>query len=215
MKETEVEKSVLLIGGGGHCHSVIDSLLSGKEYDRIAIVDPDPAHSAGDISVIGTDDDLPQLFANGWTYAFVTVGSVGNTTIRRKIFNNLVNIGFSIPSIIDPTAAVALDAKIGSGVFVGKNAVINAGTRIEDMAIINSGAIVDHDCYVKSFAHISPGAVLCGQVEVGEDSHVGAGSVVKQQVHIGNSALIGAGSVVVKDIPDGVVAYGNPCKVVK
>ena len=48
---------------------------------------------------------------------------------------------------------------------------------------------------------------------VGNDSHVGAGAVVRQEINIGKGALVGAGSVVVKDIPDGVTAYGNPCRV--
>ena len=38
--------------------------------------------------------------------------------------------------------------------------------------------------------------------------------MVIQGIHIGSNTTVGAGSVVVKDVPDGVVAYGNPCKVI-
>ena len=39
--------------------------------------------------------------------------------------------------------------------------------------------------------------------------------MVIQGIHIGSNTTVGVGSVVVKDVPDGVVAYGNPCKVVR
>ena len=64
-------------------------------------------------------------------------------------------------------------------------------------------------------SRISPRATLCGQVNVGDDTHVVAGSVVRQGIKIGACSLLGVGSVVVKDIPDSVKAYGNPCRVVE
>jgi acetyltransferase-like isoleucine patch superfamily enzyme len=50
---------------------------------------------------------------------------------------------------------------------------------------------------------------------VGEGTWIGAGAVVIPGIRIGKNCIIGAGSVVVKDIPDGVKAYGNPCKIVE
>ena len=50
---------------------------------------------------------------------------------------------------------------------------------------------------------------------MGEGTWIGIGSCVIQGITIGGNSVIGAGSVVVKDIPDGVVAYGNPCKVAR
>ncbi len=52
-------------------------------------------------------------------------------------------------------------------------------------------------------------------IVIGNDVWIGAGSIVMPGVTIGNNAVIGAGSVVTKDIPDNVVAYGNPCRVVR
>lgn len=208
-------KKILLIGGGGHCKSVIDSLLSSEEYDEIGIIDNASETSYQGCSVIGKDDDLPELFQNGWKYAFISVGSVGNTNLRRKLYKMVADIGFAVPVILDPSAAVAKEVFLGEGTFVGKNAVINSCSEIGTCAIVNSGAIVEHDCSIGAFAHVSPGAILCGQVRIGEDSHIGAGSVVRQQIHIGSNVLVGAGSVIVKDIRDGVKVYGNPGKVVE
>ena len=211
--EANSEKKILLIGGGGHCHSVLDSILLSGIYDKIGIIDNIDS-SVLDIPVVGTDDDIPRLKEAGWTDAFVTVGSIENTNLRHKLYDMVRRIGMNIPTIIDPSAIIARGTVISEGVFIGKRAVVNTGCRIGKCAIINTGAIVEHDCRVGDFSHISSGATICGQVNVGNDSHVGAGSVVRQQIIIGNCSLIGAGSVVVKDIPDAVKAYGNPCKVV-
>lgn len=193
--------------------SVYSSLKNLNEYSPVGYSDLTDKHIK-DLSYIGGDEKLTSLKELGVEYAFVTVGSVGDPTIRKKIFKNAKKLGFILPSIIDKSACV--DAKtIGENVFVGKNAVINAGTIVGDMAIINSGAIVEHDCNIGSFVHIAPGSTLCGGVIVGENSHIGAGSVVIQNIQIGKNCIIGAGSVVVKNIPDNSVAYGNPCKVVR
>lgn len=213
---------ILLIGGGGHCHSVLDSVISADLYDEIGIVAQNEDNylelkkdSIVSDYLVGIDADLPLLFSKGWSEAFVTLGSVGNTIGRNRIYSSLKEIGFHIPIIIDKTAIVSKKNIIDEGVFVGKNAVVNIGCKVGKCAIINSAAVIEHDCSIGAFTHVSPGAVLCGQVTVGSDSHVGAGSTVKQLVNIGSNALIGMGSVVISDIPSNVKAYGNPCKVVE
>ena len=206
-------KRLLLIGGGGHCRSVLDAVLRAGMYDEIGIVDPDEQAGCPGVPVVGRDEDLPLLLASGWTDAFVTVGSIGNTARRRRLYRMIVELGFSVPVIIDPGAEVAGDVRIGSGSFIGKRAVVNAGSVIGDAVIINTGSVIEHTCGIGDFAHISPGSILCGQVMIGSDTHIGAGSVVRQGIEIGQRSIIGIGSVVVKNIPDEVVAFGNPCRV--
>lgn len=52
-------------------------------------------------------------------------------------------------------------------------------------------------------------------IEIGADVWVGGGALILAGVHIGSRAVIGAGSVVTRDIPDGVFAAGNPCRVIR
>lgn len=207
-------KRLLLIGGGGHCKSVLDSVLSLHVYDEIGIVDYTNTPVSG-VPVVGQDEDLPNLHKAGWTDAFITVGSIGDTVLRRRLYKMVSDIGFAIPAIADPSAIVAQDVVLAAGCYVGKGAILNAGSNIGKAAIINTGALIEHECVIGEFAHISPGAILCGQVTVGDNSHVGAGAVVRQQIKIGKDVLVGIGSVVVNDIPGHVKAYGNPCRVVE
>jgi len=211
-------RKILLVGGGGHCISVLDTLINLNIYDEIGIIERDAAYMPGTvmgIPIVGTDSDLQELFRLGWKNAFITLGSIGNTSARRRIYNLLCDIGFHIPTIIDSTSVVSPYAVLENGIFVGKRVVINAEVHIGACAIINTGAIIEHNCAIGSFSHISPGCLLCGEVRVGDDSHIGAASVVRQQIEIGSNTLVGAGSVVVKNLPHGVKAYGNPARVVK
>jgi maltose O-acetyltransferase len=52
-------------------------------------------------------------------------------------------------------------------------------------------------------------------VEIGSDVWVGGGALILPGVRIGSRAVIGAGSVVTRDVPDGVFAAGNPCRVIR
>jgi sugar O-acyltransferase (sialic acid O-acetyltransferase NeuD family) len=212
-----MNKKILLIGGGGHCKSVLDSLLELNEYTDIGIVDMQEkvGMSVMGVPVVGCDDDLQNLFRSGYRYAFITVGSIGNSMLRTKLFNLINEIGYEIPSIIDISATVSKHSVIEEGVFIGKKTIVNAGALIQRGAIVNTGAIVEHDCKVGAFSHIAPGAVLGGEVIVGENTHIGLNASVKQQIHIGSNSIIGMGSVVLQNIDHHTIAYGNPCREVK
>ncbi len=212
-----MRRKLLLLGGGGHCKSVIDSLLTNNEFSEIGIVEK-PGYEEDSIlriPVFGVDGDLPKLYDSGFTDAFVTLGSIGDTSVRRKLFSLITSIGFTIPNIIDSSACVSINSRLGTGIFIGKHAVVNACAIIDDGAIINSAAVVEHDCHVGAFAHIAPGAILGGSVAVGTDTHIGTGVMIRQFVNIGKNTMVGMGSVVLHDVPGGVVAYGNPCEVIR
>jgi sugar O-acyltransferase (sialic acid O-acetyltransferase NeuD family) len=111
--------------------------------------------------------------------------------------------------------------------YIAPSAVLNQGLLLEPLAVISScsqigfgvsikrSASVGHHAVLGNFVNINPGAVLSGFVEVCEGSEIGTGACVSNNIKIGKHSLIGAGSVVTHDIPEGVVAYGNPCKPVR
>lgn len=210
-------KKIVLIGGGGHCKSVLDSLLELNTYEEIGIIDKNEniQKIIFGISVIGCDKDLQKFYDAGYQYAFITIGSIGDPSIRIKLFNLIIKIGYEVPSIIDATANISKHSIIGKGVFVGKHSIINAGSHIHNGAIINTGVIIEHDCHIGEFSHIASGAVLGGEVIIGDNTHIGSSATIKQQVHIGSNSIIGMGSVVLKDIQNSTMAYGNPCMEVK
>lgn len=203
-------KRLVLIGGGGHCKSVLDTVLRTGTYIDIVITDPDIEKNTliSGVRVVGDDDLLPEIYKSGFTDACITVGALVNPEARRRICDRVKGIGFNFPAIIDPSAVVSDSSKIGEGSFIGKNAVVNADAVIGDHCIINSGAIVEHECIIGDFSHISVGAVLCGNVNIGSNCLIGAGCKVKQGVSIGNNSIVGIGSTVLHDVEPGRTVYG-------
>ena len=203
-------EKIVLIGAGGHCKSVLDSLLELNTYEVVGITDIKNDFEIMGVKVIGSDNILEDLFKSGINNAFISLGSIGDTTIRRKIYNNLKKIGFNLPSIIDKTAIVSKYATVEEGVFIGKGAIINADSYIENNSIINSGSIIEHECRIGEFVHIAPGVAMSGGVQIGNDSHIGTGTSIIQGILIGKNSIVGAGSVIVNDIGDNCKVYGNP-----
>ena len=150
--DQELKRKLLLIGGGGHCRSVLDTAIQLNIYDEIGIVDFADSSCLG-VPVVGNDDDIPSLIREGWNEAFITVGSVGNTGIRRRLYEMVKKLNLAVPSLIDPTAVIANGVEIGEGTFVGKRAVVNTCSEIGICAIINTGAIIEHDCKIGEFSH--------------------------------------------------------------
>lgn len=197
-----MEEGITLYGAGGHCKVVIDILESlGLQVDRI--VDDSPL---GDY-FMNLPLSKPQL---NFDKVIITKG---NCSIRKKIADK-INVN-SYLTAIHPSAVVCKNVPIGEGTVIVHGAIVQSSARIGRHCILNTKSSVGHDVIVNDFVHVASGATICGGSVIGECTWIGAGSVVKQGIHIGKNCMIGAGAVVVKDIPDGVVAFGNPCKVVK
>ena len=203
-------EDIILLGLGGHAHSVTDSIEQMGKYNIIGFLDTEEMQGKRfrDYIVIGTDGDMRQIFDGGVRNAFVTVGFMGHGTVRNRLYGQLKGIGYAMPNIIDNTAAVSRNAEFEDGIFVGKNAVVNSGAKIGRMCIINTSAIVEHGCRIGGYSHIAVGGALCGGVSVGEQTLIGANATVIQNIEIGRNVIVGAGMAVHKNIPDGMVLYG-------
>lgn len=209
-----MKKQIVLIGGAGHCKVIIDAIKLKKEFNICGITDfklPKKTKILG-VPVLGKDDILLEIFKKGIKYAFISVGSVGDCSIRKRIDKELVKIGFKLPVIIHPGAIAAKDAEIGEGTFVAAGAVINPGTRIGRNAIINTSASIDHDCEIGDFVHIAPGVTLSGGVKVGSETHVGIGANIVQCVEIGKKAMVKAGVLLACNLGDGQIWSKNDRK---
>lgn len=89
------------------------------------------------------------------------------------------------------------------GIEIGKNTLLGPNVQIYS---------ITHD-YLKFGEEFNKG--ICKKVIIGDNCWLGGGTLVMPGVIIGNNTVIGAGSVVTKNIPDNVIAYGNPCKIIK
>lgn len=208
--EGEYLAKLVLIGGGGHCKSVLDAALSMKRFEEIVITDAAPLEDLPVLGcrIVGNDSKLPELIKQGFEYAFITVGSIQNAWLRIKLAERAKDLGFHFPVIIDPSARISDYANIGEGTFIGKNAVLNAEVQVGRHCIINTGAILEHESSVGDYSHVSVGAIVCGDSHIGNGSFIGAGTTIIQGLRVGNKAIIGANSTVLTDVEDNMKYYG-------
>jgi maltose O-acetyltransferase len=111
----------------------------------------------------------------------------------------------------------------GSNITLGDRVFFNFNCVVLDVAPVRIGSRVLFGPAVQIYAATHPlraadrstGLELGKAIEIGDDAWIGGGTIVCPGVRIGARSVIGAGSVVTKDIPDGVLAVGNPCRVVR
>ncbi|WNG58561.1 acetyltransferase [Archangium gephyra] len=200
---------LVVYGCGGHGKVVADIALA-RGLSVEGFID-DGVQAGG--RVLG----LPILGGAAWLEARrsevrVALG-IGENYARRRIHGLCETLGLVPVTLIHPSAAVAASARLGAGVVVMAQAVINPDSRVGDGAIVNSGAIVEHDCELGAFAHLSPNATLGGTVRIGALAHVGLGASILPGKSVGDEAVVGAGAVVLADVPPRVVVVGVPARV--
>lgn len=198
-------EEMIILGRGGHAKSLVDVIERENKYQIAGYVvnDADQEAEKVEYPIIGSDDDLLQIFQSGIKYAAMGIGYLGRSDLRERLWRRLKEIGYLLPVICDPSAVMANHIRVGEGTMIGKGAIINTSVSIGKMCIINTGAIVEHDCIVDDFSHISVGSVLCGNVQVGEAAFVGANATVIQGIQIGKKCIVGAGTTLRKNVEDG------------
>lgn len=203
-------KKLLILGAGGHGKCVLDIAKKSKQYNEISFLDD---KNIGDYvlghRIIG-DIKSYKDFISKYDDAIV---AIGNNEVRLKLTERLIEEGYNLPIIIDPSATISSTSNIGQGTVVMPKATINTCVTIGKACIINSGAIVEHDCNIGDGVHLSPGAILGGTVSIGNCTWICLGAKVINNININDYVTIGAGAVVIDNIEEkNVLVVGVPAK---
>lgn len=207
-------EKIVLVGSGGHAKTIVDTIERAGHYRIAGFIDRGQIGKeiCRGYRIIGHDEDMASVFASGIRRAFIAIGFMGHSDLRGRLYHQFKPLGFSFPMVIDPSAAVADDAVIGEGTYIGRKAVVNVGAMVGINCIVNTSAVVEHNCEIGDFSHISVASVLCGQVTVGRNALIGANATVIQGISIGDGAVVGAGAVVVRDVPENRTVAGIPAR---
>lgn len=203
------QKYILLVGGGGHCKSVIE-VAESAGYTILGILDrqEEMGKTVLDYNVIGGDDDIPQYLDKA--EFVISVGFIKNPSLRIKLYNKVKEAGGKLATLIASTAHVSRYATLGEGTVVMHHAFVNAGAQIGNNVIINTFANIEHDAVIGNQCHISTGTMVNGDCMVGNNVFVGSQSVLTNGISIGDNIVVGAGSVVLKSINEKGIYTGNP-----
>lgn len=194
-------KTILLIGGGGHCRSVIDVVETEGRFKIVGIIRPESEGMEPVLTypILGDDTRLPELVAQT-PHVLIAVGQIKSPTPRQTIFRSLKALDAVFPVVVSPKAYVSKHASLGEGTLVMHGALVNAGARLGCNGIINSLALIEHDAVIGDHCHISTAARVNGGVIVEDGCFIGSGAIVREGVKIRSNSVIGAGCVVTRDV---------------
>ncbi len=179
-----MKRPLILIGGGGHCKSVIE-VAESAGYTIRGILDM-PENVGHEIlsghQIVGTDDDICQYVYD--CDFVITVGFIKNPALRIKLYNKVKNEGGKLATVVASTAHVSKYATVGEGTVIMHNAFVNAGARIGDNCIINTFVNIEHDAVIGDQCHISTGTMVNGDAKIDVQTFVGSQCVINQGVKI-------------------------------
>ena len=204
-----MQKPLILVGGGGHCKSVLEAAESAG-YNILGVLDI-PEEVGKEIlstKVIGTDDDIPAYVDKA--EFVITVGFIKNPATRIMLYNRIKEAGGKLATVIASTAYVSKYAEIGEGTVVLHQALVNAEAKVGKNVILNTATNIEHDAVIGDHCHISTGTMVNGECQVGERCFIGSQSVLANCISVGDDIIVGAGSFVRKSISEKGIYSGNP-----
>lgn len=205
-----VNKSLAIIGGGGHACVVAEAaILSG--WTIIGHIAPESGTDPLLGTWLGDDTKLIEVLDQKILLA-IGIGFVTSqgAQMRAGLMSRIVVD--CLATIIHPSAMVSPSSQIDAGGFIAAGSIIGTGARLDVGVLVNSAAVIEHHCHIGCNSHVATGAHLAGAVTTGRDVLVGAGAVVRQSLSIGDSTVIGAGSVLLENAAAGTVWVGNPAR---
>lgn len=205
-----MSRAIYIIGAGGHALSVAEAVVaSGLDLEGfVGLSRPE----AGILPRPVLDAVPRQHVVSGGGLVL----GLGDNATRENAATGLARYGADVfPVIVHPSASVSRFSRIAPGTVVLQMATIGSGATVGEFALLNTGSVLDHQCELGAFASLAPGAVVGGHVVIGARTAIGIGATVKHEVAIGSDVVLGAHSYLNSDLPENVVAYGCPARVVR
>ncbi|MFI5447125.1 NeuD/PglB/VioB family sugar acetyltransferase [Polaromonas sp. UC242_47] len=187
-------KRLLIVGAGGHGHSVAEAVLAGGVFQLAGFLD-DAASDLRQVwawPVFGPTADL----VNYRQQADVAIVAIGNNRLREEMHNRLGAAGFESATVIHPTAIVSPRAVIGVGSVIMAGAIVGTEAQLGAGVIVNCGAVVDHHCRVENFGHLGVNASMAGGAMLGHGAWMQAGAVLGYGVRMDAGSVLEPGQAV-------------------
>lgn len=201
--------NLILVGGGGHCKSVIE-VAESAGYNIKGILDTpeNVGKSVLGYPVIGTDEQINRFV--GDHRFIVTVGQIKDVSLRIRLHEKIKDAGGKLLTLIASTAYVSKYAILGEGTVIMHKAMVNADAKIGVGCIINTFANIEHDAVIGNYCHISTGAMVNGNCKVGHKTFLGSQSVMVNGTEIAEGCVVAAGAMVRRSLTKKGVYSGNP-----
>jgi len=218
-KEYRMPKKLLLFPFGGNARESLMSIFAVNEaencWDILGFIDDDDSNHGKqccDVKVLGGRKILSEIPE---ALVLAVPGSPANFLRRSAVINELQLDESRFATIIHPSVRKARDAKVGYNTLIMPNVIVSCGVSIGNHCILLPNSVVSHDSRVDDYCCVGSNVSISGSVCIGQSCYVGSGVKMRENVSIGAGSLVGIGSNVIADIPAGVIAAGNPARLIK
>jgi len=215
--------NIVLFGGGvqvQYCIDIIERMkdANGERSYTIAGIIDSQAELGTELfgyKVLGRQENIVDLAQEFLVEGgVITIGdNFSRDIVKRAVEEKIPN--FNWVNAIHPSCIIGNNVLFGNGVVAMAGCIFNTGAKLGDFTFFATGAQIEHDCTIEDFASVSAGSVLGGFVRIGKYSAVTLGCTIIDRLSIGENSVIGSGSLVNTNVPDNVLCYGSPARVVR
>ncbi|MFZ1575530.1 MAG: acetyltransferase [Chromatiaceae bacterium] len=209
--------SVLIIGAAGQARALVDVIHAEGRRRIVGLIDSFQAPGTARLGyrILGGEAEVPRLLVEHGIADVVI--AIGDNVQRAAMFERIQKAvpAARLVGAIHPAAVVAGDVEVGEGTVMMPGAVAVSGARIGRGCILNTNSSLDHDGILADWSSLAPGVATGGRVRIGRRSAIGLGANLIEGIRIGDDTLVGAGALVLHDLPDRVVAFGVPARIIR
>ena len=164
--------SLLILGAGGLGQAVGEIALASGTFAGIAFLDDKPSASC---RVVGP---LSALAENRCIYSHC-IAAFGNNDLRAAYTCQIKELGFLLPILVHPSAAVSPVAHIAPGTIIREQVAVSHFVTVEEGCLLNMGCMIDHNCHIGAYSHIPMGAIVRNGVQIASRSSFTSGEIIQ------------------------------------
>ncbi len=201
-----------IYGSGGCGQEVKDIADILKVWDEIIYIDDTVERDLFKGIKRMPFDAFDQIYAKENAEIII---ALGEPEYRIMLYKKVKEKGYTFANVIHPSAFISPSAKMGRGLIIKPWVVVSCDAVIGDNVRIESFSGIGHGCIVRESSQLSAGVIMGGESEIGEGTYIGMNVPILEKIKVGSNSVVGAGSTVQREIPDNVIALGNPAKAMK
>jgi sugar O-acyltransferase (sialic acid O-acetyltransferase NeuD family) len=208
--------NLIIIGASGNSLAIINSInrinSNNQRINIVGILDDITRESFLGLDIIG---DIKNHSVRNDCFYINGISSIKSFIAKKAIIAQFKKLGAKFLTVIDPTAYISEEVKIGEGSYIGANNYIGSFASIGEHCIFLQNIAFNHHSKVSDFTSISSGVSILGHCSIGNSCFISANSSVNPHIYISNNVVIGTASNVTKDCESDSIYYGNPAKLIK